>query len=612
MAQILSIQDTHKLDYKNATVTARRYGTTTPIPFFQSDGTTLGLEVYINSQGYLCNQGGSLYTSGVFVHERSEITVTLRNGSSTSWIVTPDESEQIHDGKLYGEDPNNPGQLIEIFSANSENPGYLAWENILRKPSFNIWYESETVVKMTVANDTIDSNISDLSFTKTLTILKDASLALPQSLTIVPNSERTGQRISVRNLTGFPILLKNSDNTTICLVEPSDADTDRIKQVVLFGSTDHKLHLVGDAEFYPDVVSINTVTGFTSGITIGDSTSDIVQVAIDNIIRSTMMATSTWTSNLELPITMTNTSQRKVKIWLQNNATYGGLSLTYAGIPVCIVNNYDIVELVLPGKTDRDNGVRPTVTWRSSTGYEDALPKSVWDDLFTGMGNARRLPIGLGSVETDTGAYNHIVFYLDNKSKQNVFAKVNNTYGGVVQIDFANSSGVVFRSYNQSEATMTYAIVQKGENYFTLGRVGTGVGTEDNPVQPDSSLVYSDLFDGSEISVNLAYIVDKGWLPYFGNNFGSSYDIALLTLDVPEGASHVTLDIKSYMSGSYGYTSHGALKIQLAVPGGSGVDLVTSTLVANPGASHIQGQRLKATLFKSGTTLSITSTEVLP
>ena len=610
MAQILSIQDTHKLDYKNGTVTARRYGTTTAIPFYQSDGTSLGLEVYINSQGYLCNQGGSLYTSGVFVHEKSEITVTFKNGSSTSWIVTPDESEQIHDGKLYGEDPNNPGQYIEIFSANSENPGYLAWENILRKPSFNIWYESETVVKMTQDDDTVDSSVTDLSFTKTMSIIAEVGVT-PNSLTIIPDQSRTGQNISIRNLTGYPVLLKNNDNTPICVVEPSDAETDRIKQVVLFGSGDHKLHSVGDAEFYPEVATISGVAGFTSGITITDSTRDIVQVAIDSAIRSTMMAASTWTSNLELPITMTNTSQRKVKIWLQNNATYGGLSLTYAGVPVCILGNYGIVELVLPSKTDRDNGVRPTVTWRSTTGYEDALPKATWDDLFTGMGNARRLPIGLGSVETDTGAYNHIVFYLDNKSKQNVFAKVNNTYGGVVQIDFANSSGVVFRSYNQSEATMTYAIVQKGDNYFTLGRVGTGVGTQDNPVQPDSSLVYSDLFDGSEISVNLEYMLGQGWLPYFGAGINPTYDIAKLTLDLPDGASHVILDIKPFMSSVYSYTSTN-VKIQLAAPGGSGADLVTSTLLSNPGACYLQGQRVKATVLKSGTTLTITSTEVLP
>ena len=286
MANVISIHDTHRLEYKNAVITARRYGTTTQIPFQQADGTTLGTEIYTNSLGYLCNAGGTLYTGGVFVSEKAEITCTLRNGSSTNWTVLPDTTDSINDGKFYGEDPNNPGQLVEIFSANSAAPGYLAWENILRKPSFNIWYESETVVKMMTANDSVNSADTDLEFTKSMTIIKDDGLATPVSLKIIPDMNRAGQTIAVRNLTGFPLLLKNNDDSPICVIEPSDSETSRIKQLVLFGSGDHNLRAVGDAEFYPEVRTYSNVAWFSQGVTINDSTPDVVMISIPDTLRA--------------------------------------------------------------------------------------------------------------------------------------------------------------------------------------------------------------------------------------------------------------------------------------------------------------------------------------
>lgn len=614
MAQILSIHDTHKLDYKNATVTARRYGTTTAIPFFQSDGTQLGLEVYTNAKGYLCNSGGSLYTSGVFVRERAEITVTLRNGDSTSWVVAPDESEQINDGKLYGEDPNNPGGYIEIFSANSDSPGFLAWENILRKPSFNVWYESETVVKMTQANDTVDSSITDLKFTKTISIIAEAGV-VPQTLTIIPDQTRAGQNISIRNLTGYPILLKNSDNTPIKAVMPSDSETDRICQVVLFGSGDHKLRAVGDAEFWPSVVDISNVGSFALGVAITDSTPDVIRVSVSNTIRDTMMSNSAYTANLELPITCSNISERKVKIWLQNEATFGGVALTYGGAVLCVLQNYSVVELVIPEKAYRDLGQTPAVTWQSQAGKSGTIPKATCDLLYATTGNAKRLPIGIGSVEVETGAYSTIDVYFDGKSQQSVFVGVHNTSSGPVTVNFLSPNGTGYCTFQQNAPLVYYGFTQLGEYVVNISRVGESSGTTADPIVPDSTLEYNNVYDGSKLKLDLNYLVSHGWTT-FGTTNGAT-DITLV-VDIPDNATtSFTVDITPYMT-TWGRYDGGQTTVKLAVPNGSGAALLYGVPCVKPeggstekSANYIQPQRIAVRATRSGTSISFT-TEVLP
>lgn len=616
MAQILSIQDTHKLDYKNATVTARRYGTTTPIPFFQSDGTTLGLEVYINAKGYLCNSGGSLYTSGVFVHERAEITVTFKNGDSTSWIVAPDESEQIHDGKLYGEDPNNPGQYIEIFSANSENPGYLAWENILRKPSFNIWYESETVVKMTQADDTVDSAITDLQFTKTMTIIKDDNLATPVSLKIIPDNERTGQVIAVRNLTGYPILLKNSDDSAICHIEPCEEETDRLELIVLFGSIDRKFHRFGDAEMYPAILEISNVGSFGLPIQITDSTPDVILMHIQDSIRDLMMQNNAYVGNLEANIACSNSSERRVKFWLQNEATYGGITINYGGNPLFVANNGEIVELVIPSKTARDNGNIPVVISKSHDGVVRELPELTWDTLFASVGNAMRLPVGQGTavINVDTDNYNTIDITLDGKSEQMTLVTVKKT-AGQLTVNFLSTDGGTYATFIQNNNQVIYAFQQKGQNVVSLGRIGEGSGTPSEPINPTSSLEYSDVYNGSTLKLNINYLVSKSWTD-FGETNNSSDKTLTLFVDVPNGeTTDFTLDVDPYMTTYHNY-EEGQVSIKLAAPGGTGSTLIFGVATAGEGtpvkcANYIQPQKILVHASRSGTTLSFTS-EVLP
>ena len=615
MANVISIHDTHRLDYKNAVITARRYGTTTQIPFQQADGTTLGTEIYTNSLGYLCNAGGTLYTGGVFVSEKAEITCTLRNGSSTNWIVLPDNTDAINDGKFYGEDPNNPGQLVEIFSANSATPGYLAWENILRKPSFNVWYESETVVKMMTANDTVNSSDTDLEFTKTMSIIKDDSLATPVSLKIIPDQNRSGQTIAVRNLTGFPLLLKNEDDSPICVIEPSDSETSRIKQLVLFGSGDHKLRVVGDAEFYQTVRTYSDVTWFSQGVTINDNTPDVVVISIPDTIRSTMMANNQWVSGLELPIICNNTSERKIKLWLQNNATFGGLVLSYGGNPLCVLNNSEIVEFVLPSKTFRDLGNVPSLTWKKDTGLAREIPKVYWDLLYAGTGNAKRLPIGLGTAEVDSNGYNVLDIVFDGKTQQTVFITVNNQEGAPITVNFKAPDGNVYAIYSQASLKTIYVFEQKGLSVYSAGRIGEGGGTPSEPISPTSSLEYSDVYDGSTLKLNINYLVFKNWTNFGVTNSSSDKELTLF-VDVPDGEStDFTLDIEPYMT-TYEKYAGIQVVIKLAAPGGTGSALLYGVATAGAGspvecANYIQPQKILVHASRSGTTLSFTS-EVLP
>lgn len=615
MANVISIQDTHRLEYKNAVITARRYGTTTQIPFQQADGTALGTEIYTNSQGYLCNAGGTLYTGGVFVSEKAEITCTLRNGSSTNWIVLPDNTDAINDGKFYGEDPNNPGQLVEIFSANSATPGYLAWENILRKPSFNIWYESETVVKMTTANDTVNSADTDLEFTKTMSIIKDDALATPLSLKIIPDQNRSGQTIAVRNMTGFPILLKNNDDSPICVIEPSDAETSRIKQLVLFGSGDHNLRVVGDAEFYPEIRNYSNVAWFSQGVTINDNTPDVVVIAIPDTLRSTMMGNKQWVSDLEIPIICNNTSERKVKILLQNLATYGGLTLSYGGNPLCVIGNYEVAEFVIPSKSIRALGNPPTLTWKKDTGYSQEIPKATWDLLYASTGNAKRLPIGLGVVEVDSAGYNTLDITLDGKSSQSVFVTVNNQENAPITVNFLSPSGVVYTIQSQVSPQTTYVLTQKGGWAYLIGKLGAGGGTPSEPISPSSSLEYSDVYNNSTLKLNIHYLVSKSWTT-FGTTNSSSDKTLTLFVDVPDGEStDFTLDIEPYMTTYEKYVG-AQVAIELAVPGGTGTALLYGVATAGAGtpvqcANYIQSQKILVHASRSGTTLSFTS-EVLP
>jgi hypothetical protein len=139
-----------------------------------------------------------------------------------------------------------------------------------------------------------------------------------------------------------------------------------------------------------------------------------------------MMANDQWVSGLEIPIICNNTSERKVKLWLQNSATFGGLVLSYGGNPLCVLNNSEIVEFVLPSKTFRDLGNVPSLTWKKDTGLAREIPKVYWDLLFAGTGNAKRLPIGLGTAEVDSNGYNVIDVVFDGKTQQTVFFTVNN------------------------------------------------------------------------------------------------------------------------------------------------------------------------------------------
>lgn len=219
MSKSISIHDTHRIPYFNATLTAVQKGTTTPIKFVDYDGNELGYEVYSNARGFLCDTDGTLYTSGVFVEGNAEIKCTIRDGSSTTWIVGEDNKEDINDGNVL----TKSGR--KLFSANSNSNWVLSVQDIEDMPPLNQWKESQQVCFI----ENIDDSVEIDQFTKALIILpkNDAdwsALANPATqccLTLTPQINRFGQRLCVWNGCNVRISLKNAvDGLVFATVDP--------------------------------------------------------------------------------------------------------------------------------------------------------------------------------------------------------------------------------------------------------------------------------------------------------------------------------------------------------------------------------------------------------
>ena len=173
MAYTISVCDTHRIPYPNATVKAYKLGsamqTTDQIKFKHGkNGPELGFEIKTNARGYFCDNNGDLYTNGVFVAEDAIIKVTLPDGSSTTWESVSDNDTPVNDGKLLGTRTRDSADddLDEKWSANSEDNYILNYNDLINKPKINEWMEVEQIVTMENASDTVDVD----RYCKTMTI----------------------------------------------------------------------------------------------------------------------------------------------------------------------------------------------------------------------------------------------------------------------------------------------------------------------------------------------------------------------------------------------------------------------------------------------------------
>lgn len=221
MSKSISIHDTHRIPYFNATLTAveMESGNSNPAKFVDYEGNELGYEVYSNNRGFLCDSTGTLYTSGVFVQGKSQIVCTIRDGSSTSWVVGEDNKEAINDGKVL----TKTGR--QLFSANSNSDWTLSVQDIEDMPPLNQWKENQQICFIENIDDSVDID----EFTKALIILPKpdadwSALANPATqccLTLTPQVNRFGQRLCIWNMCGVRISLKNAvDGAVFATVDP--------------------------------------------------------------------------------------------------------------------------------------------------------------------------------------------------------------------------------------------------------------------------------------------------------------------------------------------------------------------------------------------------------
>ena len=243
----ISIHDTHRLPYNNATITAKRVqeGDTTPLKFFNAvNEEPLGYEVYTNARGYICDRDGNLYTKGVFVREDAYVTAILGDGASTNWIVRPDSDVAINDGELLGRIEDNQAKReqeeregkefvlfnghwhLKLHSANTPDNRTLPLKDLDGVPAFNEWKEVEQVVQLKINQTTVVVE----EYTKVLVLQWDGTkpsdhdvVNISVDTQVVDGRHRYAQHCLVYNQTGMRIVLKNtsSPQSTIGIIAPN-------------------------------------------------------------------------------------------------------------------------------------------------------------------------------------------------------------------------------------------------------------------------------------------------------------------------------------------------------------------------------------------------------
>lgn len=221
MAYKINLHDTHRTGYNNAVITAvdATPGSTETVVFEDYSGNKLGDKIYTNAGGYLCDSNGALYTHGVFVPIDAVITVTLKDGKSTSWTVCTDNTETINDAKLWNADKSKI-----LFTANASKDFVLSYNDLSDKPVLNQWGRDEQRVTMLAVNDSVDID----ALASVLVIDGKFAGLNPSVVSLVLNPQQIdvvqfGQKFSIKNETGYALKLLNSDSSVIGVVFDGDS-----------------------------------------------------------------------------------------------------------------------------------------------------------------------------------------------------------------------------------------------------------------------------------------------------------------------------------------------------------------------------------------------------
>lgn len=311
-----SIHDTHRVPYINAVLTAKQLSSsTTPVKFRTFDGTVIGLSVKTNARGYCCQSDGTPYVDGVFVGEDAIITATLSDGSSTSWTVGSESEITVFDGKLYGKEITNTAEYSDtdvviggthykrLFSANQKTDGQLSLEDLANVPSFTKWTEDQQIERFDVGGIVKSTDVYVHKQTKVLILInsnKDFKVQIyPQSFTVnlfptldEEHKTRFGRNLSVYNLTGMPIHLKNGSGlkgsiavvntaTAIEVAEtyPSAPEGSDIGGEVQFVAVDNAELASNGGVVYEIPNNANASSSYLDYIVLGDATPSILNIA---------------------------------------------------------------------------------------------------------------------------------------------------------------------------------------------------------------------------------------------------------------------------------------------------------------------------------------------
>ena len=311
-----SIHDTHRVPYINAVLTAKQLSSsTTPVKFRTFDGTVIGLSVKTNARGYCCQSDGTPYVDGVFVCEDAIITATLSDGSSASWTVGSESEITVFDGRLYGKEITNTAEYSDndvviggthykrLFSANQQTDGQLSLEDLANVPSFTKWTEDQQIERFDVGGIEKSTDVYIRKQTKVLILINSNEdfkvQTYPQSFTVnlfptLDEEHRTrfGRNLSVFNLTGMPIHLKNGSGlkgsiavvntaTAIEVAEtyPSAPEGSDIGGTVQFVAVDNAELASNGGVSYEIPNNANASSSYLDYIVLGDATPSILNIA---------------------------------------------------------------------------------------------------------------------------------------------------------------------------------------------------------------------------------------------------------------------------------------------------------------------------------------------
>lgn len=622
MAYSISICDTHRLPYFNATLVAYKIGTTTPIKFKHGkDGTPQYSDLKTNARGYICDTDGTILSRGVFVTEDALIKITLGDGTTTEWEVCADSDVTVNDGKLLGKKNKDSADddLEEKWSANSGENYTLDYDHLIHKPDINEWAEVEQVVTMDTPVDKIDVD----KYAKSMTVqfdqiccpsswewdgsnwkLKTGMTDKPNaewSLQLIANPDRVAQVICIRNWTPWRLAIKNTVNEVIAVIDPFSGNSDKGEFVTLYGKTEPILPYKGA----PDKQMLGTTHNirFTktsaqntalTPLVLNDYTPDMAVIEFDDEYQYTPGA---------LYVKSEVTKERKIRLLLNNKKTTRGLAVydmtSGSQILAAVIANQAIVEFCV-----------------------ETYGLVVFNPPLGIIGPVANLHLGLDSHDLPVETTVANISIDDISGTLTLDSYTSKT----ITLNFTNPHGKIVQQYLSCGGVTTTLSVPSGNSSFVIIKSGTSVSVVKAPssngeVVPTSAYtedgdrnnvyVYTEFLDGSVLKVNFASFNEK-FSTHFGDNSGKRSD-AFLAIPAFTGSTlSFVLHFESCMTFNVNTSRH----IYLNLPSGNVElqkvgDLGFYSGSTNVPYAYYPERRVAVTVRKVANTYSVETEEVL-